>query len=240
MPGLLPSPVTVNVKKDGATEVSVPLHFPSALPPGTSSGTITFGFNSQDRFAPSEFPVTFQVQGWVQSNMFAMGGGLVVLLVIAALVIILVWRIRRGKSPHFVVLVDGQQIQGAPIALRSGHELFLTDTASVFSLERQRNAKSIAKLSVKDGKVPLAILKQDRFPKVTEAPADTLGATIPFKAESGQSVTLRVQLADAAGTSARPQQSAPPAAPERRRAAPKAAAKKKPATRKAASKERKK
>ena len=100
-PGLLSAPVTITVKKDAPTRVTLPLHFPPALPPGTSSGTLTFGFTSTDRFAPSQFPVTFQVQGWVQSNMFAMGGGLVVLLIIVALVVLLVWRLGRGKALHF-------------------------------------------------------------------------------------------------------------------------------------------
>jgi len=179
-----------------------------------------------------------------------MGGGLVVLLVIAALVVILVWLLMRGKAPHFIVLVDGEPIQEAPIALRSGHEMYLNDIASVFSLAKQRNAKSVAKLSVTDGKVPLTILKQDRFPKVTENPEDTLGRTIAFKAESGKSVTLKVQLADAGPSSA----SAKPAADEqektpatspapRRRAASKTApkaAKRVAPSRKVPSKERKK
>ena len=141
--------------------------------------------------------------------------------------------------------MDGQPVQEAPIALRSGRELFLNDTASVFSLAAKRNAKSVAKLGVKDGKVPLTVLKQDRFPKLKEAPPDTLGKTIPLKAESGQSVTLKVQLTDAVRSADKAPPVEKPRDPEKASAAAaakrrKTTAKKKTPPKKVPSKERKK
>ena len=103
--GLLPAPVTITVKKEGATSVSIPLRFPPDLPPGTAPGTLAFGFSSPDRFAPSEFPVTFQVMGWVRSNAIVMGPALLLLLLVVAFIVILIWRLTRGKPLHFVVLI---------------------------------------------------------------------------------------------------------------------------------------
>jgi hypothetical protein len=193
IPGLLSAPVTIEVKKDGTTAVTIPLHFPPALQPGSSSGTLTFGFGTPDRFAPAQFPVTLHVMGWVQSNTIVMGGGLLLLLLVAALVVILIWRLKRGKPLRFVVLIENDPVHEAPISLRGGRELFLNDTASVFSLVPQRNARSVAKFTVKDGKVPLVILKQDRFPKLKESLPDSLGQTIVLRAESGKNLSLKVR-----------------------------------------------
>ena len=59
---------------------------------------------------------------------------------------------------------------------------------------KQRNARSVARLTVKEGKIPLAILKQDRFPKLKESPPDALGKTFVLRAESGKNLTLKIQL----------------------------------------------
>jgi hypothetical protein len=240
LPGLLAAPVTIEVKKDGSTPVIIPLRFPPALEPGSSSGTLTFGFGTPDRFAPAQFPVTIQVRGWIQSNAIVMGPALLLLLLIVAFVVILIVRLRRGKALQAVVIVEGEPVQGT---LRAGREVYLNDTASVFSLVPQRNARSVASLTVKDGKVPLTILKQDRFPKLEESPPDALGKTFVLRSESGKNLSLKVEAKEP-GQKATPKEKAPrEEAPDREEARPRAkvARKKKvPLKRKVPSKERKK
>lgn len=240
MPGLLSAPQTIEVRKDSATKVSIPLQFPPGLQPGTSPATLVFSFGSPDRFAPSEFPITLHVMGWVQSNAVVLGGGLVLLLLVAAFIVLLVWRSTRGKPVHFEVLVDDEPVHAAPVSLRAGRELFLNDTGSAFALVPQRNARSVAKLTVTEGRVPLVILKRDRFPKLTESLPDSMGQTIVIRTESGKNLSLKVRPE---GQSPSGQKSQPPETTQastkvqpRRRVLPKSKA----AGGKAQSKERKK
>jgi len=198
LPGLLSAPVTIEVKKDGTTPVTIPLRFPPDLQPGSAYGTLTFGFSTPDRFAPSQFPVTLHVMGWAQSNGLVLGPALLLLLLVAAFIVILILRLTRGKPLHFVVLIEDEPVQEEPISLRAGRELFLTDTASVFSLATRRNARSVARFTVKDGKLPLLILKQDRFPKLKESPPDALGKTFVLRAESGKNLSLKVHASEKA------------------------------------------
>jgi Mg-chelatase subunit ChlD len=242
---LVTTPAVIVVKKDGTLPVRIPLKFPGGLPAGTSSGTLTFSFGSTERFAPAQVPVTLTVQGWVQSNLVLLVPGLVVLLVLIALIIFLIWRLTRGKPARFVVLVDGEPVQAEPISLRAGREAFLNDDASSFSVVPRRNARSVARFSVAGGKLALAALKEDRFPKQVDFPAEARGQSFLLRTQAGKNVTLKVQSADGRSSSA----TAPRAPSKDKAAAPAAQAReKKPAPkvrpRKAAprvqSKERKK
>jgi hypothetical protein len=189
--GILPRPYTFTVRKDGPTDVSVPLQFPQDLPQG--SGTLSFAFSSAERFTPSDAPVTFVVQNWVQSNLYLIGGGILVLLVIIVLVIVLVMRLARGGPMQFAVSIDDDPVGDDPIALGSGKEVFLNELSGAFSLVARRNAKSLARFSVKDGKLLLGVLKQDRFPKLKEAPPDARGKSFVLKSENGRNLSLKVQ-----------------------------------------------
>jgi hypothetical protein len=189
--GLLPKPYTFTVKKDGPTSVSVPLQFPGDLPQG--AGTLSFAFSSAERFTPSDAPVTFTVQNWVQSNLYLLGGGILVLLLIIALVIVLVMRLARGGPMQFAVLIGDEPVGEDPVALGSGREIFLNELAGVFSLATRRNAKSLARFSAQDGKLVLGVLKQDRFPKLKEAPPEARGQSFVLRSENGRSLTLKIQ-----------------------------------------------
>jgi hypothetical protein len=191
--GLLPKPYTFTVKKDGPTDVSVPLQFPPDLPQGASSGTLSFAFSSAERFTPSDAPVTFMVQNWLQSNIYLIGGGILVLLIIAALVVVLVMRLGRGGPMQFAVLIEDEPVGEDPVALGSGREVFLNELSGAFSLASRRNAKSLARFSVKDGKLLLGVLKQDRFPKLKDAPPDARGKSFVLKSENGRNLSLKIQ-----------------------------------------------
>jgi len=193
IPGLLSAPLSLTVKKDGTTAVSIPVHFPPVLQPGTTAGTLTFSFGSTERFSPAQVPVSLHVMGWVQSNIILSAAALLVLLLLAALVAFLIWRLTRGKPVRFAVLIEDTPVQDEVISLRAGHDLFLNDTSSVFSMATKRTGKSVAKFSFKDGKVTLGVLKQDRFPKLKELPPDARGKTFVLRSEAGKNLSLKVQ-----------------------------------------------
>jgi hypothetical protein len=193
IPGLLPSAITLTVKKDGTTPVSFPVTFPPVLKTGTSAGTLTFAFGSTERFSPAQVPVSLHVLGWVQSNIIISAVALALLLILAALVVFLIWRLTRGKPLRFAVLIDETPVQADVISLRAGRDLFLNDISSEFSLAAKRTGKSVAKFSIKESKLTLAILKQDRFPKVKDVPPDVRGKTFVLRSESGKSLSMKVQ-----------------------------------------------
>ncbi len=193
IPGLTPAPLTFTVKKDGTTRVSLPVQFPPVLQPGTSAGTLTFAFGSTERFSPAQVAVSLYVMGWVQSNIIPLGAAVVLLLILAALVAFLIWRLTRGRPLRFAVLIDDTPVQEEVISLRAGRELFLNDTYSVFSFAPKRTGKSLAKFSIKDAKVLLGVLKQDRFPKLKDVPPDARGKTFVLRSESGKNLSMKVQ-----------------------------------------------
>jgi len=193
VPGLLPAAVTLTVKKDGTTPVSIPVQFPPVLHPGTSAATLTFGFASTERFSPAQVPVSLQQMGWLQSNIIVSAAALLLLLIIVALILFLVWRLTRGRPMRFALVIDDEPVQGGVISLRAGRDLFLNDISSVFSLVPKRTGKSVARFSIKDAKLSLAVLKQDRFPKMTESPPDARGKTFVLRTESGKKLNMKVQ-----------------------------------------------
>ena len=189
--GILPKPYTFTVKKDGPTDVSIPLQFPTDLPQG--SGTLSFAFSSAERFSPADVPITFTIQNWIQSNLYLIGGAILVLLIIVALVVVLIRRLAGGGPMQFSVLIEDEPVGDTPVALGAGREIFLNELSGAFSLVGRRNAKSLARFSVKDGKLLLGVLKQDRFPKLKEAPPDARGKSFVLKSENGRSLSMKIQ-----------------------------------------------
>jgi Mg-chelatase subunit ChlD len=189
VPGLLPAPVTLTVKKEGTTAVRIPVQFPPVLQRGTWSATLTFAFSSTERFSPAQVPVSLQVVGLLRSYPLYFAAAFVLLLALA----FLVWRLTRGRPMRFAVIIDDAPVQGDVISLRAGHELFLNDISSVFSLVPRRTGKSIAKFSIKDAKLSLGVLKEDRFPKLKDVPPDARGKTFVLRSESGRNLSMKVQ-----------------------------------------------
>ena len=190
---LLASPYSFSVKKDATTPVAVSVKFPTDLPQGSTTGTLVFSFSSAQRFTPAEAGVTIVVKNWIQNNLLLVIGAIIVLLILAALIFLLIWRLTRGKPIRFAVVIDDTPIDESPASLSTGHELFLNDTFGAFSLVARRNAKSIARFTVKDAKLLLAVLKQDRFPKLKEVPPDARGRTFALRAENGKNLSMKIQ-----------------------------------------------
>jgi hypothetical protein len=193
IPNLLTTPFSFTVKKDASTHVSVPLRFPSDLPQGHASGALSFSFGQGALFSPSDVNVSFVVNTWFQNNIILIVGAIVVLLLLAALAAFLIWRLTRGRPLRFTVSIEGEPVGDDPVTLSPGRELYLSETAGVFAILAKRNAKSLARFTVKDAKLLLGVLKQDRFPKLKEAPPDARGATFVLRSENGRSLSLKVQ-----------------------------------------------
>ena len=186
------TPFTFTVKKTGPTAVSIPLAFPS-VPQGNLSGTIFFTFGPGQSFSPAEPSVTFTVAGWIQNNLIIAIGAVVLLLILIAAVIYLIWRLTAGKPVRFGVLIQDKPITGAPASLHGRSELFLTEARGAFALVPHRTGKSLARFSLKDGKILLGLLKKDRFPKITDVPPDARGKSFALRTEDGKTVTMKVQ-----------------------------------------------
>jgi Mg-chelatase subunit ChlD len=193
IPWVLSAPFTVTIKKDATTDVKIPVRFIDVLPPGNSSGTLVFSFSSPERFTPTEDTVTLTVNGVLMNYLPFFIAGIVLLLIVVALIVVLIWRLTKGKPVKFGLLIEDEPVGDDPITLSSGKELYLNENAGAFTLVLKRNAKSFASFGIKDGKVLLRILKQERFPKVKEVPPEARGKSFPFKAENGKALTMKVQ-----------------------------------------------
>jgi len=193
IPSLLSLPFSFTVKKDATGRVDIPLRFPTDMAPGPSIGVLTFTFATADRFTPADVTVTVAVMSWFQKNLLLLIGAVVLLLIIAGVAAFLIWRFTKGKPVLFAVVIGDEPVSERPISLRAGRELFLAEKAAVYSLIAKRNAKAIARFTIKDGKVALGILKQDRFPKMKEVPADARGKSFLLRSENGRNLTMKVQ-----------------------------------------------
>jgi hypothetical protein len=193
IPNVLAEPSSITVKKDTTAKTSLQLRFPTDLPPGSSSAALLFTFSSAQKFSPAEAAVSLTVNGWMQNNVPLLIGALAVLLAVIVLIVFLILRLARGKPVRFSVLIDEEQVGDGVTTLPAGRELFLNETDGDFSFVQRRNGKSFARFTVKDRKLLLTVLKQDRFPKVKEIPPEARGRTFPMRAENGKSLALKVQ-----------------------------------------------
>jgi hypothetical protein len=193
IPNILPSPFKFDVKKDGPTNVIVPLHFPADLPQGPASGTLTFSFGAGALFSPSDAKVSFVVNTWLLNNLILLISAAVILVLLLVLLAVVIWRLTRGKPLRFTVTIEEEPVGEDPVSLSPGHELYLNETAGVFALVARKNAKSLARFTVKDAKLLLGVLKQDRFPKLKEVPPDARGRTFVLRSENGRRLSLKVQ-----------------------------------------------
>jgi hypothetical protein len=190
---VLPSPFTFTVRKAGTTSVQVPLKFPAELPADAGATALAFSFSSGLHFAPSSVTISLHPATWVQTNLLLLIVAVAALLVIVAVVLILLWRFTRGRPVRFTVLIEDEPVSPEASTLSGGKELFLNETDGEFALVVRRNARSVARFAVKDGKLSLGVLKQDRFPKLKEPPAEARGKTFVMKSENGRNLSLKVQ-----------------------------------------------
>jgi len=193
IPNVLPAPFKFAVKKDGPTHVSVPLKFPADLPRGTTSGALTFSFGAGAAFSPSDANVSFVVYSWLQNNLILLICAALVALLLLAFLGLAIWRMTRGKPLHFSLTIDDDPVGDDPVSLSAGRELYLNETTGMFSLASHKNAKSVARFTVKSAKLLLGVLKQDRFPKLKEVPPDARGRTFVLRSENGRNLSLKVQ-----------------------------------------------
>ncbi len=193
VPWLLDRPFTLTVKKDAPLAVSIPVHFLPVLAPGTSAAVLSFTFASAERFTPAELPVSLRVNGLLQNYLVFFIVGLILVLALIAFVASLIWRLTSGKPVRFGLLIDDERVGPEVISLTSGRECFLNESASAFTLVQKRNAKSLGRFTVKDGKLALGVLKQDRFPKLAESPAEARGKTFVVKSDNGKNHSMKVQ-----------------------------------------------
>jgi hypothetical protein len=168
------------------------------MSPGSSSASLAFTFLSGQRFTPAEFTVPIVVKGWMQNNVPLLAGATAAFLAVVAAAVVLALRMARGKPLRFTVLVDDDPVGGAPVVLPAGREMYLNDMDGAFSLVPRRNARSVARLYMKERRLVLAILKPDRFPKVKDLPADARGRSFPMKSSRGVNATLKIRAAERA------------------------------------------
>jgi hypothetical protein len=192
VPWVLDAPFSVSVKKDSSTRVSIPVHFSSLATSGSQSATLNFGFTGTTRFSPAQAPVNLRVNSWLQNNLILLIVAGVILILLIIFLIILIWRLTAGKPMRFAVVIQEDAV-GETVSLSSGKELFLNENGGAFALVPKKNGKSLARFTVKDGKLVLTVLKQDRFPKLKDAPPDARGKTFILKSENGRSLNMKVQ-----------------------------------------------
>jgi Mg-chelatase subunit ChlD len=190
--GILDAPFAFSIRASGTTRVTIPVRFPRDLPPGPTPATLSFSFAAGERFTPSEVSVTLGVKGWLGNNLILLIAAAVALIVVAVLAVLLIRRLVRGSPISFTVTIDGEPAAPGPVSLAAGREVLLNETGGAFSLVPKRNARSLARFRAKGRALTMEILKADRFPKLTEAPADARGNTFVLRSENGEKLTMKV------------------------------------------------
>jgi hypothetical protein len=194
---LVGAPVSLRVAATGDTAVRLPLSLPADLPAGRRPWKLSFSFLPGERFTPGELTLTVSVKGWIGNHPLEFWLIVAGAAILAALVVLAVLRLVRGRPVRFSVTVDGQPAVGSPAALVRGAIRYLSELDGSFSLEGKRTSRSIARFSVSrrpDSRRALAMefLKPDRFWKVSEPPQNALGSSLTVKASDGSRHILKV------------------------------------------------
>jgi hypothetical protein len=191
------APVSLQVAAVGDTAVRLPLRLPAGLPAGRRPWKLSLSFLPGERFTPGEFTLPVTVRGWAGNNPLAFWLIIAGAVILAALLVLLVLRLVRGRSVRFGVTVDGQAASGSPASLVKGAVRYLSELDGDFSLEGRRTSRSIARFSV--GRHPehrralaMEFLKPDRFWKVKEPPENAIGCSLTVKASDGSRHALKV------------------------------------------------
>jgi len=196
---VLSTPMTIAVKKGADQTARVAVKFPAGLPAGSTRGTLTFSFPPGQGFSPSDVEVSIPVKGWAENNELPLGAGVLLAIIVIVALVLLLRRVTAGGTLSFAVLVDDSPLSQAPVSLSSGGELFLNETEGSFSLVPRRNARSLARFFVREKKLGMGVLKEDRFPKLADVPADVRGESFVLKTENGRKVALEIQGKAGAG-----------------------------------------
>ena len=145
---LVGAPVSLKISAAGDTPVRLPLALPADLPAGRRPWKISFSFLPGERFTPGELTVPVAVRGWAGNHPLAFWLIVAGAAVFAALLVLLIRRLARGRPVRFGVSVDGHPADGSPTSVVKGVFRYLCERDGEFSLEARRTARSIACFSV--------------------------------------------------------------------------------------------
>ena len=189
--------MSLKISAAGDTPVRLPLALPAGLPAGRRPWKISFSFLPGERFTPGELTVPVAVRGWAGNHPLAFWLIVAGAAVFAALLVLLIRRLARGRPVRFGVSVDGHPADGSPTSVVKGVFRYLCERDGEFSLEARRTARSIARFSVsrrpeRRRALAMEFLKPDRFWKVNEPPENAIGASLTVKASDGSRHALKV------------------------------------------------
>lgn len=191
------APAPLTVAATGDTVVRLPLALPAQLPAGRRPWKLAFSFEPGERFTPGEITLPVTVRGWAGNHPLAFWLIVAGAVVLAALVVLLVLRLLRGRPVRFGVSVDGQPVDGSPAAVVKGSYRYLSERDGDFSLEVRRTSRTIARFTVsrrpEHGRaLAMEFLKPDRFWKVSEPPENAIGSSLTVKASDGTRHAMKV------------------------------------------------
>jgi hypothetical protein len=194
---LVGAPAPLSVAATGDTVVRLPLALPADLPAGRRPWKLSFSFEPGERFTPGELTLSVAVRGWAGNHPLAFWLIIAGAVVLAALIVLLILRLVRGRPVRFGVSVDGQPVTGSPAAIVKGSYRYLSERDSDFSLEAKRTSRTIARFSVsrrpEHGRaLAMEFLKPDRFWKVSEPPENAIGCSLTVKASDGTRHAMKV------------------------------------------------
>jgi hypothetical protein len=194
---LVGEPASLKIAAEGDTAVRLPLALPADLPAGRRPWKLSFSFLPGERFTPGEITLPVAVRGWAGNHPLEFWLIVAGAAALAALLVLVVLRLVRGRPVRFGVAVDGDSVGGSPVALVKGGVRYLRELEGAFSLEPKRTSRSIARFSVRrqaERRPSLAMefLKPDRFWKTSEPPGNVIGCSLAVKASDGSRHTLKV------------------------------------------------
>lgn len=194
---LVGAPVSLKIAATGDTPVRLPLALPADLPAGRRPWQLAFTFLPGERFTPGELTLPVNVKGWAGNHPLAFWLIIAGAAILAALVVLAILLITRGRPVRFAVTVDGHAADGSPVSLVKGKVRYLSELDGAFSLGPKRTSRSIARFAMKprrEGHRALAMefLKPDRFWKVSEPPENVIGCSLTVKASDGSRHALKV------------------------------------------------
>ena len=193
---ILPGPVTWEIPPGSSARYQAPVLVPALPAAGEHSGRLEFEFAGPEGFVPVVMPVRFRVLSFFGS--YRLWILIAIAAIVLAAVLIGLFAIRSRKARfRFHLVVEGQTSEQSQVIYRivEGRPQYLDEQEGVLAVGPNRSPQSLARLTAIRQGVRMALLRPEKFPRLTEVPVSVLDFDFRVRVDLERKRDLTVRLA---------------------------------------------
>ncbi|HUX22508.1 MAG TPA: VWA domain-containing protein [Spirochaetia bacterium] len=176
----------LTLEPNSAKDYSLPVVV-SGLGPGDHTAKVSFTFNGNTTFSPAVFDTQVKVNGFVQNNLFAVGGGGLLIVLLALLAVFLITRSAKSRKIGFILTIEGDLKQSNKFVLKAGSLIYVQDAMMGFKAIAKVIDNPVATVEFDGSGLRLVIVNTTRLVG-TDIPANVLGERVHLKTNAQKDV----------------------------------------------------